>query len=43
MLYVICNIKVYINNFNVDKGMVGLGESSLKSFVINRVWEVDVC
>lgn len=43
MLYVICNIKIYFNNYNVDKSMEGLGESSLKSFVINSVWEVDVC
>lgn len=43
MLYVICNIKIFFNNYNVDKSMVGLGERSLKSFVIYNVWEDDVC
>lgn len=43
MSYVVCNIKAHTNNYNVDKGTVGLGESSLKSLVINRVWEADVC
>lgn len=43
MSYVICNIKTHSNNYNVDKSTVGLGERSLKSLVINNVWEDDVC
>lgn len=43
MSYVIYNIKTHTNNYNVDKGTVGLGERSLKSLEINSVWEADVC
>lgn len=43
MSYVICNIKTHSYNYNVDESTLGLGERSLKSLVINNVWEDDVC